>query len=148
MIARRPLWLVLGLLAEWIVALVIVGLILYSASRRAHGAHVPPHPLRLSDELLVGRWAFSWGGASNGWIAFNADGTYVSQNYPPEGCLYAGRWWVEREQLVLLEWVVRADGSAPGWGPMRYDVALTTNAHPRLVGRCGSLPVILSEPKR
>lgn len=108
----------------------------------AGAAPVPPAP-RLSEAILVGEWDYAYGQMPAGRIALHADGAYTAR-HSEGGQLYAGRWWVDRGSVVLIEWRVCPEGDS--WGPQRYTFTLDPRS---FAGETPSgTPVALSNPKR
>lgn len=106
-----------------------------------------PQPPKLSAELLVGRWEFSWGGMPAGWIEFRADGRYVSRHSPGAEPLYTGFYSVRGDVLTLYEdrMPCPCDWRAADCRT-EYPIPVSMERYPVIVGRGGY--ATFSNPQR
>jgi hypothetical protein len=94
----------------------------------------PPKPAKLTKELLVGSWSYSWSGMTRGWIRFEADNTYTAQHDPDGTTVYSGTYSVGEGSVTIVEWAHHANtGTVSGPNLYRFDIGL--GDWPAMVGK-------------
>ncbi len=85
----------------------------------------PQKPAKLTAEMLVGQWSYSWASCPNGWIDLTADGNYTAQHSPGSTTVYSGTWSVGEGSITLVEWSRdTVTGNVSGPRCYRFDVGM------------------------
>lgn len=103
----------------------------------------PAPPPELTRAALDGHWLYAYSGMDDGWIAFEADGTYTAQHHPGTDVVYFGTYAVSGNVVTLYENVRTGDDTARWVGKFVFDFAATKP--PKLAGFSnGATPVALT----
>jgi hypothetical protein len=112
------------------------------AAGRASAAPIPPSP-RLSIDTLVGVWRYRWRDMVDGFICFQADGTYYSRHTADGAVSFHGTWELHGGVLTLHESIITDESRVH---VKDYAIQLA-GRYPVFAGQCGEASVKLSEPR-